>query len=102
MFDKTQSTRTWEVPHQAFLDIVAPSFAGIDAAGDMAAILARTHIIVIADHGVCWRVASTGNENVRFTSGTRSFLMISLHLIKLYKKDPFNHSLPQHFHEDSV
>ena len=35
-----------------FLDLLQPSFAAIDSKEDMDAILARTHVILLSEHGV--------------------------------------------------
>ena len=40
-----------EIAHNDFMDLIAPSFTGVDDKEDMAAILARTHMIVLTDNG---------------------------------------------------
>lgn len=61
-----QSTGFWNIQHKDFLDLIAPSFTGVEDAEDMAAILARTHVIVLTENGVYYRVASTEKGNVDF------------------------------------
>ena len=43
LFEKMQSTGFWNIQHKDFLELIAPSFTGVEDAEDMAAILARTH-----------------------------------------------------------
>ena len=47
-----------------FLDLIQPSFAAIDSKEDMDAILARTHVVLLGEHGVYWRVASIEKKEV--------------------------------------
>lgn len=54
--------------YKDFLDLIAPSSGGVEDAEDMAAILARTHVIVLADKGVYWRLAGTDTDDVPFMS----------------------------------
>jgi hypothetical protein len=65
LYQKMEATRTWYIEHKDFLDMVAPSFSGVEDSEDMAAILARTHIIVLTDNGVYYRVASTERRKVQ-------------------------------------
>ena len=41
--------------HKDFLDLIAPSFGGVEDTEGLAAILARTHLIVLTEKGVYWR-----------------------------------------------
>eukprot|EP00438_Fugacium_kawagutii_P030538 Skav235987 [mRNA] locus=scaffold348:92891:96249:+ [translate_table: standard] len=93
--------------YKDFLDLIAPSFSGVDDAEDMAAILARTHLIVLTDKGVYWRLAGTTADDVPFISWPENQskdLLVNAQkpIFKAYKKDPDAHNLPPNFHEDSV
>ena len=65
LYQKMEATRTWYIEHKDFLDMVAPSFSGVEDSEDMAAILARTHIIVLTDNGAYYCVASTERLKVQ-------------------------------------
>ena len=90
-----------------FLDLVAPSFGGVEDPEDLAAILARTHLIVLTEKGVYWRLAGTDKEDVHFTAWPeeqpKDLLVASQkHIFLKYKKDPDSHSLPPSFHEYAI
>lgn len=55
-----------------FLDLIRPSFAAIDSKEDMHAILARTRVILLGEHGVFWRVAGTEKNEVNFQPWPRN------------------------------
>ena len=40
------------IAHNDFLDLIAPSFGGVEDTEDSAAILARTHLIVLTEKGI--------------------------------------------------
>lgn len=54
------------VSRKNFLDLISPSFAGVEGPEDMSAILARTHLIVLADPPVYFRLASADKGDVDF------------------------------------
>ena len=93
--------------YKDFMDLIAPSFGGVEDAEDMAAILARTHLIVLTEQGVYWRLAGTSTDDVPFNAWPENQskdLLIDAQkpIFKEYKKDPAAHSLPSNFHADSV
>lgn len=55
-----------DISYKEFLDVIRPSFAAIDSLEDMDAIMSRTHVILITNHGVYWRVASTSKDRANF------------------------------------
>ena len=61
-----RASNIWEIKHKDFMKLIQPSFACIDEAEDMDAIIARTHIIVITDHGIYWRLAHPQHRTVPF------------------------------------
>lgn len=102
-----KASNIWEVPHKQFLELIQPSFSSIDEVEDMDAILARTHVIVITDHGLYWRLAKVEKTNIRFvqwpSDEPRDLLVQSQkELFMNYKKNPSKHQLPPNFHEDMV
>ncbi|CAE7034963.1 GIP [Symbiodinium sp. CCMP2592] len=102
-----KASNIWEIPHKQFLELIQPSFSSIDEAEDMDAILARTHVIVITDHGLYWRLAKVEKTNIRFvqwpSDEPRDLLVQSQKAIFVnYKKNPSKHQLPESFHEDMV
>lgn len=107
LFESMQATGTWHIEHKDFLDVISPSFTGIEDSEDMAAILARTHIIVLTDNGVYYRVASTEKVNVHCipwnTQEMKDILAPEYKpIFKAYKADPENHVLPEGYHADSI
>ena len=56
--------KTDSISFKDFSDLIAPSFGGVEDAEDMAAIFARTHLIVLTEKGVYWRVAGTDKNDV--------------------------------------
>ncbi|CAE7211791.1 unnamed protein product, partial [Symbiodinium sp. CCMP2456] len=97
----------WEVPHKQFLELIQPSFSSIVEVEDMDAILARTHVILITDHGLYWRLAKVEKTNIRFVQWPadepRDLLVQSQKEIFVnYKKNPTKYQLPPNFHEDMV
>lgn len=96
-----------EISYKEFLDIIRPSFAAVDSMEDMDAIMSRTHVILITNHGLFWRVASTRKDNVNFIEWPQNELQDLLApeqvpIFKQYRSNPSNHQLPPSFHEDSV
>eukprot|EP00438_Fugacium_kawagutii_P036447 Skav213608 [mRNA] locus=scaffold1971:113239:115468:+ [translate_table: standard] len=96
-----------DVSHADFLAFLAPSFTGIEDPQDMAAILARTHLIVLTDNGVYYRIASTEEKNVDFikwpNSNERDLLAPAYRpVFQAYKKNPSDHTLPEAYHADSA
>ena len=89
------------------MDLIAPSFGGVEDGEDMAAILARTPLAVLTDKGVYWRLAGTTTDDVPFTvwpENQSKDLLVDAQkpIFEAYKKDPDAHSLPPNFHEDCV
>ena len=102
-----KAKKMWTIPHSDFMNLIQPSFSGVDDMEDMNAILARTHIIVITENGVYWRVASTQHENVNFIEWPedrpKDLLAPSQKpIFEAYKRDPHKHTLPPNFIEDSI
>ena len=107
LFEKMQSTGFWNIQHKDFLDLIAPSFTGVEDAEDMAAILARMHVIVLTENGVYYRVASTEKGNVDFIAWQNPQMKDILApeykpIFKAYKADPEAHVLPEGYHADSI
>ena len=75
----------------------------MEDAEDIAAILARTHLIVLTGKGVYWRLAGTATDDVPFNSCVNQSkdLLVDAQkpIVKAYKKDPDAHRLPSNFHE---
>lgn len=87
------------ISHQDFLDIIAPSFSAIEDKEDTAAILARTHVIVLTDNGVYYRVSQTQKVDVPFIRWPDARMKDILAeeykpIFKAYKQNPSEHSLP--------
>lgn len=85
--------------------MTAPSFGGVEDAEDMAAIFARTHLIVLTEQAVYWRVAGTDKGDVAFIPWAKgqskdiqtSFLMrinMQKPFFHVYKKDQDARALP--------
>ena len=79
----------------------------VDSKEDMDAILARTHVVLLSDHGVYWRVASTLKDDISFEAWPKNqskdiLTEDQVPIFKAYKADPSHHQLPLNFHEDSV
>ncbi|CAE7745996.1 unnamed protein product [Symbiodinium sp. CCMP2592] len=107
MYQEMQRSKISGIAHNSFLELIHPSFEGVDNMEDMAAIIARTHIIVITENGVYWRLAGAQKSNVKFEPWPPGepidILAPSQKPIFLaYKKNPSNHTLPPNFHEDMV
>ena len=73
----------------------------------MAAILARTHLIVLTDNGTYYRVASTEKGIVNFitwhTPDMKDILAPEYKpIFRAYKADPESHVLPDGYHADSI
>ena len=47
------------VSHKKFLELISPSFAGVEDPEDLSAILARAHLSVLTDAAVYFRLANT-------------------------------------------
>eukprot|EP00438_Fugacium_kawagutii_P007346 Skav219313 [mRNA] locus=scaffold1152:120684:121398:- [translate_table: standard] len=102
-----QSTSTWRIEHRDFLDIISPSFTGVEDSEDMAAILARTHIILLSDNAVYYRVASVEKGKVDCLPWPAPEVKDILApeykpIFKAYKANPEQHSLPDGYHADMV
>ena len=107
MYKNMRSSKLFEIKHESFTTLINPSFESIDNAEDMDAILARTHLIVITDSGVYWRVAGNHTSNVKFIEWPhgepKDLLAPSQQAIfQAYRRDPHNHKLPESFHADMV
>ena len=95
------------ISYKDFIDIINPSFAAVDSPEDMDAIMTRTHVILITENGIFWRVASTHKKDVSFIAWPQRetpdiLVPDQLPIFKEYKANPGNHQLPPGFHEDSV
>lgn len=95
------------VSHKDFLDLIGPSFAGVEDSEDMSAILARTHLIVLTDSAVYWCLARADKGDVDFitwpSNEPRDLLTHEQKLIfQDYKANPDGHCLLPRFHEDAV
>ncbi|CAJ1377361.1 unnamed protein product [Effrenium voratum] len=75
-----KAKKMWTIPHSDFMNLIQPSFSGVDDMEDMNAILARTHIIVITD------LLAPSQKPI----------------FEAYKRDPHKHTLPPNFIEDSI
>ena len=107
IWDKAMKAGHTSISHKDFLDLIAPSFAGIEDREDMSAILARTHVILLTEKAVYWRLAGTGTENIDFLEWPADHAKDLLAddqkpIFKAYKQNPDAHDLPDNFHEDSV
>ena len=105
MFKSMSAINNWQIPYEKFLNLISPSFTAIDEAEDMSAILARTHIILLTDNGIYFRVASTSKEPVEFIpwdeNSPKDLLTPSqFPIFKAYKLNPDHHQLPESYHED--
>ena len=95
------------ISHKDFLDLIGPSFAGVEDPEDMNAILARTHLIVLTDAAVYWRLARADKGDVDFitwpANEPRDLLAEDQKVIfQEYKRNPDGHCLPPRFHEDAI
>ena len=102
-----RASNIWEIKHKDFMKLIQPSFACIDEAEDMDAIIARTHIIVITDHGIYWRLAHPQHRTVPFVQWPENephdlLIPSQKDIFRSYKKDPFKHTPPPSFHADMV
>ena len=73
----------------------------------MAAILARTHIIVLSENGVYYRVANTETLNVDCIPWPKPNVrdILAEHqrpIFKTYKANPHKHKLPDTYHADMI
>ena len=104
LFASMQKSKIWSVPHAKFLDMIKPSFLAVDEDEDMDAILARTHLVLLTDSGVYYRVAGTSKDPVDFIEwGTdpKDLLAPSQHtILKQYKMNPHLHKYPQQYFGD--
>ena len=66
LFQEMQKKGASSISHKDFLDIIAPSFTAVEDKEDMAAILARTHVILLTENGVYHRVSNTQKVDVPF------------------------------------
>ena len=81
-----------------------PSFLVVEESEDMDAILARTHLIAIADTGIYHRVGSAANDPVKFISWDEKpkDLMASCQpdIFKKYKMNPHLQEYPPCYWQD--
>ncbi|CAE7554952.1 unnamed protein product, partial [Symbiodinium pilosum] len=105
-FKTMDASKFWEISHDEFLTLIAPSFTAVDDKEDMDAILARAHMIIITDSGVYYRVATTDKRPVTFIpwgNEPKDLLAASQHeIFRAYKLNPHLHQLPPSYHEDSA
>ena len=97
----------WKIPYDKFLQLIQPSFSAVEDPEDMDAIMARTHLIVITDHGLYFRVANTSKDPVgfiRWEENAPKDLLSSTQtsVFKQYKMNPDKHQLPPSYHEDCL
>ncbi|CAE7830488.1 unnamed protein product [Symbiodinium necroappetens] len=100
-----KKSKVWQAPHNKFIDMIKPSFAAIDEDEDMDAILARTHIILITDCGIYYRVASTSKDPISFIQWDDNEPMDLMTasqkpIFKQYKMQPHVHNYPASYLED--
>ncbi|CAE7237241.1 unnamed protein product, partial [Symbiodinium sp. CCMP2456] len=104
VFQEMQQSKLFQITHAKFLEIIKPSFLAIDEDEDFDAILARTHIILLTDNGVYYRLASTPSKPVDvipWEHQRKDLLGQPQHAIyKTYKCGPTNHRLPPNFSAD--
>ena len=106
-YNSMKTSNIWEISHKQFLELIQPSFSSIDEVEDMDAILARTHVIVITDHGLYWRLAKVKKANIRFVQWPSHephdlLVQSQKEIFVNYKKNPTKHQLLPNFHEDMV
>ena len=97
----------WKIPYDKFLQLIQPSFSAVEDPEDMDAIMVRTHLIVITDHGLYFRVANTSKdpvEFIRWEENAPKDLLSSTQtsVFKQYKMNPDKHQLPPSCHEDCL
>lgn len=107
LFQEMQKKGASSISHQDFLDIIAPSFTAVEAKEDMAAILARTHVIVLTENGVYYRVSNTQKVDVPFIQWPEPSIKDILAeehkpIFKAYRQNPSGHSLPDNYHADVI
>ena len=107
MFGSMQRNKLWRIPYDKFLQLIQPSFCAVEDPEDMDAIMARTHLIVITDHGLYFRVANTSKDHVDFIrweeNAPKDLLSPSqTWVFKQYKMNPDKHQLPPSYHEDCL
>ena len=106
-YNSMKTSNIWEISHKQLLELIQPSFSSIDEVEDMDAILARTHVIVITDHGLYWRLAKVEKANIRFVQWPSHephdlLVQSQKEIFVNYKKNPTKHQLLPNFHEDMV
>ncbi|CAE7338682.1 unnamed protein product, partial [Symbiodinium sp. KB8] len=101
VFQEMQKIKLFQIIHAKFLEIIKPSCLAIDEDEDFDAILAGTHIILLTDNGVYYRLASTSSKPVAFIPREyqpKDLLDQSQHAIyKAYTCDPTSRPLPPNF-----
>ena len=104
LFADMQKSKIWSAPHDKFVSMIKPSFLAVDEDEDMDAILARTHIVLLTDSGIYYRIAGTSKDPVDFIEwGTdpKDLLAPSQHMIfKQYKMNPHLHKYPEEYFRD--
>ena len=98
-------SKTWKADREKFLELINPSFLAIDDKEDMDAILARTHLIVLTESGLYYRLASTSKDPVDFIQWDPKQpkdLMAASHqpIFKKYKMNPHLQEYPENYFED--
>lgn len=106
MFKQMESKQERRIPYKEFLALIQPSCASVDSLDDMDAIMARTHMVVITDHGVYWRVAHYQAPRPLYSMARRrpprpASPRPSPHLQGI-QSNPRKHSLPPNFDAGTV
>ena len=99
------ASKLWQANHEKFLKLIKPSFRAVEDDEDMDAILARTHLIVITDSGLYYRLASTSKDPVSFIAWDPKEpkdLMDAAHqpIFRKYKMNPHLQEHPENYDED--
>ena len=73
----------------------------------MDAIMSRTHTILLMDHGVFWRIASTAKDDITFIKWPENETLDILEpsqvpIFKEHTANPAQHKLPPTFHGDNI
>ena len=106
LFADMQKPKIWSAPRDKFVSVIKPSFLAVDEDEDMDAILARTHIVLLTDSGIYYRIAGTSKDPVDFIEwGTdpKDLLAPSQHMIfKQYKMNPRLYKYPEEYFRDLV
>ena len=106
-FIEMKKSNIWKIQYDKFLKLISPSFTAVEDPEDMDAIAARTHLIIITEFGVYYRVASTSKDPVDFITwveGEPKDLLspTQVSVFRQYKLNPDKHQPPPFYHADCV